>query len=355
MSNHNPYTHLPAQAFWKTAVAGRDSRKIDLAWQPKFPLTRASKIITAGSCFAQHISRSLKENGFIWLDAEPAPADLPPEEQAKRGYGVFSFRTGNIYTAALLRQWVGWATHRAGQSPDISVEGGRVFDPFRPSLFEGGFASAEEMLAARQTTLSAMRETVRQADLLIFTLGLTEAWLNKDGAVYPMCPGTVRGRFSPADHLFHNYSEREVARDLAGTFDELRAINPGLRFLLTVSPVPLTATASGQHVLTATTYSKSVLRSAAGYLAQTREDTDYFPSYELVTAPAFQGQFFEPNLRSVSSGGVAFVMGQFLAAIGVSTPPPRNMRKRLSRGESRTERRYLRRHHPRNVEQQTCR
>lgn len=317
MPDHShPYTNLPKQAFWKTAVAELDCRQIDLAWKPKAPVSREIKIITVGSCFAQHISKSLKENGFSWLDSEPAPAELPPAEHAKHGYGVFSFRTGNIYTAALLKQWVMWATGKAEQSRESFFGGGRYYDPFRPSLTPDGFSSAEEMLAARQTTLAAMLQAIKQADLFIFTLGLTEAWLNKDGTVYPMCPGTIRGDFSAEKHIFHNYNDHEVVRDLVEVFDELRGINPGLRFLLTVSPVPLTATASGQHVLTATTYSKSVLRSAAGYLTQTREDTDYFPSYELITAPAFKGQFFEPNMRSVSSGGVAFVMGQFLGAIG---------------------------------------
>ena len=67
------------------------------------------------------------------------------------------------------------------------------------------------------------------------------------------------------------FNEQEVVRDITTSFDALRVINPDLRFLLTVSPVPLTATASGQHVLTATTYSKSVLRSAAGFLSQNRD------------------------------------------------------------------------------------
>ena len=322
MSDHShPYTNLPKYAFWKTAVADLDPRQIDLAWKPKSPITRATTIITVGSCFAQHISRSLKENGFNWLDSEPAPAALPPEIHATHGYGVFSFRTGNIYTAALLKQWVMWAAGKAEQSTESFLNDGRFFDPFRPSLTVEGFSSAEAMLAAKQVTLAAMLEAFRRADLFIFTLGLTEAWLNKDGPVYPMCPGTIRGRFSAAHHAFHNYNERDVVRDLAETFDELRRINPSLRFLLTVSPVPLTATASGQHVLTATTYSKSVLRSAAGHLAQIREDVDYFHSYELITASALKGQFYEQNMRSVSSEGVAFVMRQFLGAIGaVATP-----------------------------------
>lgn len=319
--DRNPYSSLPESSFWKTAVAEVPYRQIDLEWKPKAPITRATRIITAGSCFAQHISRSLRKNGFNWLDSEPAPVDLPPVKHAEHGYGVFSFRTGNIYTAASLKQWVEWATGKDEQSTKCFLEDGRVFDPFRPSLFAEGFPSAEAMLAERQATLAAMLEGFGKADLFIFTLGLTEAWGHRGGPVYPICPGTIRGTFSPGEHVFHNYSEQEVVRDLNETFDELRRVNPDLRFLLTVSPVALTATASGQHVLTATTYSKAVLRSAAGLLAQARADTDYFPSYELIAAPAFKGHFFERNLRTVSPEGVSFVMGQFFRAIGADATP----------------------------------
>lgn len=321
----NPYSNLPETAFWKTGVAQLDSLDIDLSWQPKFPITRSTSTITVGSCFAQHISTALKKNGFNWLDSEPAPPDLPSEAHEKNNYGVFSFRTGNIYTAALLKQWIDWAL---GEEPDQEFfqEGERFFDPFRPSLNEQGFASPEHMQAGRRITLAAIRSAVQQANLFIFTLGLTEAWVNRNGVVYPMCPGTVRGEFSPHDHQFHNYDYSEIVDDLNAVFDALRQLNPTLQFLLTVSPVPLTATASGEHVLTATCHSKSVLRAAAGALAKTRADTDYFPSYEIITAAPFKGQFFEANLRSVKPEGVSFVMRQFLKGIGVAqtaAPAPR--------------------------------
>lgn len=314
--NSHPYRTLPSTAFWKTAVAELDPLDIDLAWKPKFPISRKTSIITIGSCFAQHISKSLKENGFNWLDSEPAPNELPLGEHGSNNYGVFSFRTGNIYTAALLKQWILWVKGDE-QSPEFFKDGERFFDPFRPSINETGYVSPEEMLAARQFTLDNILKAILQADLFIFTLGLTEAWLNKNGTVYPMCPGTVRGEFSNEDHFFHNYHHAEIVRDLEFVFDALQEINPNIKFLLTVSPVPLTATASGEHVLSATTYSKSVLRSAAGYLYQQRADVDYFPSYEIITAAPFKGQFFDLNLRSVKADGVAFVMRQFLTSIGV--------------------------------------
>jgi hypothetical protein len=77
----------------------------------------------------------------------------------------------------------------------------------------------------------------------------------------------------------------------------------------------LTATATGGHALVASSYSKSVLRAVAGQLATESDYVDYFPSYELITGAPFRAGFFEPNLRTVSADGVAFVLRHFLSAV----------------------------------------
>jgi hypothetical protein len=159
---------------------------------------------------------------------------------------------------------------------------------------------------------------VSQIDVLIFTLGLTEGWQHVDGYAYPMCPGTVRGRFDADLHRFVNHTTADLVTRLNATMDRLREVRPGMRFLLTVSPVPLTATASGGHVLTATMQSKSVLRAAAGELMASRDDVDYFPSYEIIAGLQSGGRYYEPNVRSVRREGVEFVMGHFAAGLGLT-------------------------------------
>lgn len=318
----NPYQTLEARAFWRSAVAERAGDAVDGLWTPKWRLDRRDAIATAGSCFAQHIGRALSARGMHWLDAEPTPAGLAASERADRQYGVFSFRTGNLYTAAGLLQWMRWALDEQAPPDEVWWEGARCFDPLRPSADPAGFACEAELRQARTVTLRAIRQAVTQARCFVFTLGLTEAWEDQaSGTVYPVCPGTVRGTFDPARHGFRNAGFQDVYRDLAAAIDLMRQVNPGLRVLLTVSPVPLTATASGQHVLPATVYSKSVLRAVAGQLAQEREEVDYFPSFELVTAFPFGAAAFEPNLRTVSPAGVEFVMRHFFDALRLPPLP----------------------------------
>ena len=86
-----------------------------------------------------------------------------------------------------------------------------------------------------------------------------------------------------------------------------------MRFLLTVSPVPLVATAGPEHVLSATTYSKSVLRAAAGQLCHERSDVDYVPAYEVIASAVSKGKYFADDLRTVRPEGVDAVMEMFFS------------------------------------------
>lgn len=319
----NPYETFDARAFWKPAVGTRDALQISDLWEPRITLGPEDTVITSGSCFAQHIGRALQKNGFNWFDAEPGPVLGAPEINRDFGYGVFSFRTGNVYTVALLRQWITWALDPATQSEEVWIEDGGVFDPQRPAIEPGGFSSVAEHRIAREVTLAAIRTAIAQAKVFVFTMGLTEGWVNAEtGLCYAMCPGTLAGTFDPVRHVFVNYRHGEILEDLRWTIAAIRTVNPDLQVLLTVSPVPLTATASGNHVLSATVHSKSTLRSVAGELREEFAFVDYFPSYEIISSHPYRGQFFMPNQRQVSEQGVAHVMSHFFAGLGYTNVGP---------------------------------
>jgi len=274
------------------------------------------QVATFGSCFAQHIGRALKKRGFSWLDTEPAPSGLFEENKSKFGYGIFSCRTGNIYTASLLKQWVEWSLDLTDPPDEYWLKDGRYYDPFRPNIEPDGFLSLDEMFSSRFQAIKSFRKVIEEADVFVFTLGLTESWFNKEfGYEYPMCPGTVAGSYDPRQHVFINQNFETIRRNLSNTFELMQSLNKSLKFILTVSPVPLTATNSQKHVLVATIESKSILRSVAGQLARNRTFIDYFPSYEIINSAPFKGAFFEPNQRSVNPVGVDFVMNNFFDSL----------------------------------------
>ncbi|WGI23061.1 GSCFA domain-containing protein [Amylibacter sp. IMCC11727] len=125
----------------------------------------------------------------------------------------------------------------------------------------------------------------------------------------------MAGSFDANVHVFKNYRYPEIVADFDHALVMMQGMNPDINVLLTVSPVPLTATASDDHVLAATTYSKSVLRSVAGDLAHGHDCVDYFPSYEVISGTPTKGMFYEQNLRSVAREGVDVVMGYFFGGL----------------------------------------
>lgn len=325
MSDH-PYRSLPDSAYWRRAVAGRGPA-IDPLGGGFLALGRDEKVATAGSCFAQHIARYLKRSGFAFLVSEPAHPIVPADIAERHGYGLFSARYGNIYTARQLLQLFDRAYGAFAPAEDIwPLPGGkgRVADPFRPTIEPDGFASEAELRADRAHHLAKVREMFETLDIFVFTLGLTEGWESTvDGAVFPVCPGVSGGSFDPARHAFRNFRVGDVTADLAAFVARLRGVNPGARIILTVSPVPLVATASGNHVLAATTYSKSVLRAAAQETVEDHHGVFYFPSYEMIMGAPAAARYFAGDLRNVTEEGVAHVMSVFLRhAAGVDLPAP---------------------------------
>lgn len=317
---NNPYIDLPQTAFWKSAVAQLPMLEINSLWRPKINISQSDVVVTYGSCFAQHIGRAMAANGYGWKSFESAPYGMSSETAKTFNFDIFSSRTGNIYTTSLLKQWVDWAS--GSPSPrEVWEKAGRYYDPFRPAVEPNGFASEDEVYETRNKTIARFRQSIEKATIFVFTLGLTESWWNSEaGYEYPTCPGTVAGEFNPAKHRFENQTFSRVMESLMAAMSMIRAIKPSIQFLLTVSPVPLTATNSGQHVLVATSASKAILRAVAGEVADSHSDCDYFPSYEIITAPPFKGSFFEVNQRSVTRDGVKFVMGSFFRSLNPDAP-----------------------------------
>ncbi|WP_083004714.1 GSCFA domain-containing protein [Halomonas sp. GT] len=312
----NPYSSLPEKAFWKKAVASKSMFDISDLWDPKFNIVTNSKVTTFGSCFAQHIGNALKSRGFNWLITELPPGGLSSENRKKFNYEIFSARTGNIYTTSLLRQWVEWALGEKSIPDEVWEKEGRYYDPFRPVVEPGGFASIDELRKSQMETVLAFRESIKQSTFFVFTLGLTESWFNsKNGYEYPMCPGTAAGEYIEGEHVFKNQQFGDVIKNLNIAMNLMRKENPRIKFILTVSPVPLTATNSDNNVLIATMESKSILRAVAGQAARNQKSVDYFPSYEIINSPVFKGMFFEPNQRSVNPVGVNFVMDHFFSCL----------------------------------------
>lgn len=331
----HPYMGLPDFQFWRRAVSAVEPHALDPVVAPRFRIAPSDRLATAGSCFAQHISRRLSAIGFNYFVPE-AGEDLDAAERQRRGFGMFSARFGNIYTVRQLLQLFLEATGARSVSEEPWLrEDGRYIDPLRPNIEPDGFAHPEMVVEARQAHIAQVRLMFLEADVFVFTLGLTEGWQNlASGEVFPLAPGVAGGSYDPSRHGPVNFNVAQVTEDLNAFLQALKAVNPGVRVLLTVSPVPLIATFEPRHVLVSTTYSKSVLRVAAETAIQTFDWVDYFPSYEIITGGFNFGRYYEEDLREINRAGVSHAMRCFLqnyaegyaerqAAPQAFTPAPR--------------------------------
>jgi hypothetical protein len=308
----HPYIGLPDWAFWQQGVAKVSLQAFDPVVEVPFRISRADKVATAGSCFAQHISKRLRSGGFHFLVTEQPP-DGRAECEGCLDYD-FSARYGNIYTA---RQLVQLFDRAYGYFSPIdsywTLPNHRFCDPFRPRIEADGYPSIEMLIEDRRRHLAAVREMFERLDVFVFTLGLTECWVSRlDGAAYPLAPGVAGGEFDPDKYHFVNFGVEEVVHDLKSFVDKLRLVNPRAKLILTVSPVPLAATYAASHVLVSTTYSKSVLRVAAEMVSRSCEGAYYFPSFEIITGTYNRGRYFGPDLRTVTEEGVDHVMAIFM-------------------------------------------
>lgn len=313
-NNSNPYRNLPAYCFWKKAVAQVGMSDVDPVVRSKFKIYPDSKVATAGSCFAQHISRALLKSNFNYYVSEKAPLELDDVTAQERNYGVFSARFGNIYSTSQLLQLFNRAYNKF--SPKLTylrLPNGKYVDPFRPYIEPDGFSSIEEVAVSASEHLAYVRTMFEESDFFVFTLGLTEGWRSKlDGAVLPVAPGVVTTEIVDDDFEFFNMNCDEVVSDLIRFVELLRCVNSKLKIILTVSPVPLIATYEDKHALVSTTYSKSVLRVAADVIERKFDNVMYFPSYEIITGNFNKGSYYEEDLRSVRPSGVEHVMKLFM-------------------------------------------
>lgn len=314
MSSH-PYKYLPAKAFWRKSVSTPKIQDVDPVGKFDLKINQDTKVATAGSCFAQHIARHLQNSGFNYYIAENGHPIIPEKIRKEHNYGTFSARYGNLYTARQLLQLFLRAFDKfTPNEPVWTHSDGSYRDPFRPNVQPGGFVSEAEMLADQKQHLAYVKSMFQQLDVFVFTLGLTECWRSKkDGAVFPLCPGVEGGDFSNEKYEFYNQTVNDVIEDMEQFIALLKEVNPKANIILTVSPVPLMATAEpNAHVLSATTYSKSVLRVAAEMLSKNNNHVHYFPSYEIITGSYNRGQYFADDLRNVLEDGVNHVMKLFL-------------------------------------------
>ncbi|OQW61923.1 MAG: hypothetical protein BVN28_06100 [Nitrospira sp. ST-bin4] len=229
-------------------------------------ITRSTKIVTLGSCFAQELSKWLVTHNFNCLKDE---------------WGV-------IYSPKSLAQIVQYSFDSAnwGPSEPMWMLDSKYYFPYLKSADHSGprllGASEDEARSSLREHFKRSQSAMKEADVAVWTLGLTELWRNKrDGYAYYAIP--YPQIFNADVHEFHSLNYEEVIECLEFSIQTCKSNNPKLKIILSVSPIPLSMSFRshlGPYV--ATQYSKSILHAAALRLTEKYDHVSYMPSYELV-------------------------------------------------------------------------
>ena len=199
-----------------------------------------------------------------------------------------------------------------------------IDDAIRHSLDGArGWAAREEHAELLERVFSRLPE----ADVVVLTLGLSEAWWDREaGRPLNKAPSPRDVRATPDRYELRVLSASESHAALDATLRRLAASPRAPRVLLTVSPVPLHSTFRARDVLLANTYSKAALRVVAEELSAARSEVTYVPSFEIATLSDPRVVWGGADFRHVDRDFVRVILGHTLAAL---IPPRRDDFERM--------------------------
>ncbi len=283
-----------------------DIRNDDFVTRPEPGLiTPDTRISVVGSCFAVRFKKWLVEHGYNFCQFEDGP-------MANMG----SVRCGPIFNTGSLRQLMEWACEGFDADERYWPVDEWLFDPYRKAICWPDEASAE---AERAAHFDAVRRMLRDSEVLIVTLGLSEVWRNRrDGCVFHLMPPPEI--HDPDRHEHALLTVAENVDNLERIYGILRTANPGLRLVVTLSPVPLLATYLDRHAVVSDTVSKAVLRVAIDTFCRSHPDVIYFPSYEIATRLP-DWPYADDNRHIRKTPTVDRIMGNFIRHYGGPVRP----------------------------------
>ena len=273
-------------------------------------INKQTKIVSMGSCFAGEIKNHLVNAGYSYLqeedDKEHLFADDCSYRKASHRKRLGSCAWERVFTLPCFRQIMEY-TFGAVNYPDrlLDAKNG-CHDLLRTKIIYKNKKIATKDIPDH---IEKSQKVLSGCDVFIFTMGLVEIW---EMGQMVLATSPQHGRYK-ADCSFRVQKYDEIMRDLERGYNLWRAFNKNARFILTVSPVHMMASyREDVDVLSATCYSKSVLRAVANDFVADHPEVSYFPSYEIVVILAnILGDIAYPDGHHVNDKIIKAIMEIF--------------------------------------------
>lgn len=261
---------------------------IDLKKNPE-QISYREKVLLIGSCFTEHIGNAMAELKFNVLQ-NPNGILFGPDAVCQ---SLLSYKNNKQYRAEdlfyLNEVWNSWHHHSR-------------------------FSNTDRDAAVKNINASQARahQFLKEADWLIITLGSSfnyELTAQADGATEATGSGVANCHRAPASWFEKKLLETEAIKEmLEDSLKQLKAFNPGLRFIFTISPV--------RHIrdgVVENNRSKARLIEAVHYIVSRFGGAYYFPAYELVIDVLRDYRFYDVDLVHPNYPATEFVLEKFSA------------------------------------------
>jgi hypothetical protein len=284
----------------------------DIQHRPKFTFGDREKVFTIGSCFARNIEHHVKRRGHDLLtDGFSVPGEFYNSGEGGRG-ALNKYNPHSMFVEV---------ARALGEMPEpdyhglIEISEGSWIDPQTSGLKPNSF----DALARLRSEITAVTARIANASLVIITLGLTETFYDVEtGLSLNQAPPPLILKRSKR-FAFNNATYGDALSAVSKMIDIINKHGNTSKIVLSVSPVPFGSTHTNVDVVTANTYSKSILRAVAQAVSDATPNVDYFPSFEIVSNSP-RKIAFEPDHAHVTKDMVAFVMEQFWSSYAAHKP-----------------------------------
>jgi hypothetical protein len=253
------------------------------------PVSYGDKIMLIGSCFTEHIGNALADAKFSVLQ-NPNGILFGPDSVCR---SLLSYVAKKYYTEDdlfyLNEVWNSW-DHHSRFSNISRIEAVKIIN--------------ESQLKAHAF--------LKEADWLIITLGSSFIYQLTEFAEASQTPpvggrGAANCHRAPANWFTKEMLEIDDIKSLLeDCLKQLKAFNPKLKFIFTVSPV--------RHIrdgVVENNHSKARLIEAVHFIVKKFESAYYFPAYELVIDVLRDYRFYDIDLVHPNYPATEFVLEKF--------------------------------------------
>ncbi len=249
--------------------------KIPLQTQQHYQIDYQSKLLTLGSCFSEHIHKKLAYYKFQAL-GNPTGILFNPiaiEKLITRAVNESLYTEKDIFNHNDL--WHSFEAHSTMSATEKS-----------------------EVLTHLNTAVTSVNKALKSATHVIITLGT--AWVFRHietDTIVANCHKVPQKKF-----LKELLSITEIVDALQGIIALVRAFNPKITILFTVSPV--------RHIKDGhveNTRSKSHLLSAVHEVVDHRKQQFYFPSYEMMMDDLRDYRFYTSDMIHPNETAIDYI------------------------------------------------